>query len=84
MGGEYFHVSGDQVLNLRQRHEYTDTFPGTQYHGLAAPGTLDSDAGWVIRRETLDASGRTTHIDFAGGTVAFINIWDNRASLDYK
>lgn len=73
----------DLLLGSKQRFDYTST-SNTIYYGMAAPTTLTSDARWQIRRETLDASGRTTQVDFAGGTVDFNQVWDNRVTLTYS
>ena len=82
MPGNFHPLSGDQVINAKQRIEYVSST--INYYGLASPGTATSAAGWQIRRETLDSQQRTTAIDFAGGTLALEQIWDNRASLDYS
>ena len=50
------------------------------YSGLAVPGTATSDAAWQIKR----INNSTGDIDWAGGTLAFTKIWDNRASLSYS
>lgn len=65
-----------------QRIDYASST--TVYYGFAAPGFATSGAVWQIRRETLDSSGRTTAIDFAGGSSGFTHIWDNRTSLSYS
>lgn len=82
MAGNFHPLTGDQVINAKQRIQYASAT--INYYGLAAPGTLTSEAGWQIRRETLDDQGRTTQIDFAGGTLEYNQIWDNRATLDYS
>jgi hypothetical protein len=82
MAGEFHPLSFDQVINAKQRIDYASST--TNYYGLAAPGSPTSQARWQIRRETLDSSGRTTAIDFAGGTLAYSQIWDNRATLSYS
>lgn len=82
MAGNFHPLTGDQVVNAKQRIQYVDTT--TNYYGLAAPGTSEEAAGWQIRRETLDSQGRTTAIDFASGTLENNQIWTNRATLLYS
>ena len=82
MAGNFHPLSGDQVINAKQRIDYASAT--INYYGLAAPGTATNAAAWQIRRETLDSSQRTTQIDFAGGTLDYNQIWDNRASLDFS
>ena len=53
------------------------------YYGFAAPGAVTSAASWMIRRETLDSSSRTTQVDWADSDCNPDNVWDNRASLNY-
>ena len=54
------------------------------YIGLAASGTTAAQAGWQIKRVTLDSSSRPTLVEFAGGTTDFTSIWNNRSSLSYS
>ena len=82
MPGNFHGLTGDQVINAKQRIEYNSST--INYYGLAAPGTATSAAGWQIRRETLDSQSRTIQIDFAGGTLEYGQVWDNRATLSYS
>lgn len=82
MAGNFHPLTGDQVINAKQRIEYASAT--INYYGLAAPGTEESAAGWQIRRETLDAQGRTIQIDFAGGTLEYSQSWSSRAVLTYS
>ena len=82
MAGNFHPIGFDQVINAKQRLEYVSST--INYYGLAAPGTLTSEAGWSIRRETLDTSGRTIQVDLAGGSSEYGQIWDNRATLTYS
>lgn len=85
MAGNFHPLSADQAINAKQRLSYDTADPAvTNYYGFAAPGTAETDAGWQIRRETLDSQGRTTAIDFAGGTLEYSQIWANRATLSYS
>lgn len=55
------------------------------YQGWAVPITADKTAAvWRICRLTVDASNRTTDIEWANGFETFNNIWANRVSLTYK
>lgn len=81
MAGNFHPLSGDQVINAQQRIDYVSSTKN--YYGLAAPGALTSDSAWQIREETLDSQGRTIAIKFAGSTLEYNQIWDNRAVLTY-
>lgn len=53
------------------------------YVGYAFPGTETTAARWQIRKLTY--SGDTPIlIEFAGGSADFVNVWNDRASLDYS
>jgi len=59
------------------------------YVGEAAPGTLNSDAGWriykyeyVIDAETEDMVSGT--IRYADGSILFDKVWDDRADYEYS
>jgi len=54
-----------------------------QYIGKALPGTASSDAGWQIQKLTY-ATDDVTDIKWAGGSLAFTNIFDNYASFTYS
>ena len=77
-----FPITGDVATHFQVRIEYADS--ATNYYGLASPGVATSTAGWQIRKETLDSQGRTTLVQFAGGTHHFTQVWDNRATLSYS
>ena len=82
MAGQFIALSGDQVINAKQRIQYVSTT--RNLYGLAAPGTATSVAGWQIREEILDSQDRTTEINFAGGTLEFIQVWDDRLNYSYS
>lgn len=52
------------------------------YEGEAAPGSAGTSAVWCISRTTISGSNFVT--EYAGGSAAYSNIWDNRASLSYS
>jgi hypothetical protein len=54
------------------------------YYGYASPGASQSASVWRIRRETRDSNGRTTAIEYAGGTAERDQVWANRATLEYS
>ncbi len=55
------------------------------YQGWAVPRTADkAGAVWRICRLTVDGSGRTTDIQWAGGDEKFVNVWNDRVSLSYQ
>ena len=82
MAGDFHPLSGDQVINAKQRIQYVSTTKNR--YGIAAPGTAEDAPGWQIREETLDSQGRTIAIDFANATVGYINKWSERANFDYS
>ena len=49
------------------------------YLAWAIPGTVESVGKWKIAR--LDASGNKL---WADGNALYDNVWDDRATLDYK
>ena len=53
------------------------------YIGLAAPGTLTSEAKWQIRKLTYSGDN-PTQIKYANGSPNFNQIYDDRASLTYS
>ena len=52
------------------------------YIGKAAAGTGAGAASWSIKRITFGTG--TINTEWAGGTTAFNQIWNNRASLSYS
>jgi hypothetical protein len=52
------------------------------YQGWTAPGTATSAAGWAIVKYTYTGTA-VTDKQWAGGSVAFAQIWDDRAGLTY-
>jgi len=51
------------------------------YIGSAEPGSATSASVWRICR--LDESSSITELKYAGGSVDFDKIWDNRTSYSY-
>ena len=54
----------------------------TTYVGNAQIGTATSEVGWQIQKVTV--SGTITLIQWASGTDAFINEWDERLTYEYS
>jgi len=54
---------------------------GFVYVGQAVPGSATSSAVWKIKRITEGVNG--TSIDWANGTDASTNVWDDRLTLSY-
>ena len=54
----------------------------TQYVGKAAPRSSTAAPVWQISR--IQTSGSVLSVMYADGDMAFNNVWDNRASLDYS
>ena len=53
------------------------------YIGEARPGSLSSSTKWRIKKLTYSGAD-VTDVQWAGGSDAFIYIWDNRASYTYS
>lgn len=53
------------------------------YVGEAQPGTATTAALWRIKRVTLGPGDDVTE-QWAGGSAAFSQVWDDRASLSYS
>lgn len=62
---------------------YNQVDSTTAYLGSALPGTATSAASWQIQKLTFGGSGDVS-VYYAGGSTAYTNIWDNRASLSYS
>lgn len=54
------------------------------YQGDAYAGTAAADASWRIKKLTYDANNNLTAIRFAGGTLAFSKVWNDRTTLSYS
>lgn len=54
---------------------------GNTYFGEALAGTATSAAAWKIQRMLV--SGTVKTFQYANGSTAMANIWDNRTSLTY-
>lgn len=83
---EALQVGGIDVFRLRTtsgpmavRLDQADA--NTLYVGEALPGTTDASAAWRVRK--VLTVGTVTSILYANGESSFINIWDNRAGLNY-
>lgn len=79
--------SGDLLIELKVLNQSyamrTDAASATvTYQGWAAPGTATSAASWRIKRIT-ESTGDFA-LEFAAGSNAFNQVWDNRASLSYS
>lgn len=62
--------------------EIVDVASGTvTYRGFAPIGTSNAASAWRISRSTT--SGSATTLEWAGTAAAFVNVWNNRASLQY-
>jgi hypothetical protein len=53
------------------------------YVGWAPPGTLNSDASWLIAKLGYDAGGCLSSLRYANASLDYDQIWDNRAGLIY-
>lgn len=75
-------MDGGQFLTTRTA---TVEEGGDQYFylGYAHPGTLETEAVWMIQRVAVAADDSTTTL-FAGGEALFNQIWADRATLTYS
>lgn len=73
-------LSADELVPLATRlDEVTDAL---SYLGEADAGTLETSAGWRIRRITFGDDGDVT-TEFADGNDNFDNVWQDRIGLTY-
>ena len=66
-------------LNLRLQYDASNN---PIYLGLAAPGSLETEAKWQIRYLTFDVNNNVTGMSYANGTPNFDKKWSAR-STDY-
>lgn len=66
-------------------HARRDDFVGESiiYRGAAAPGSLESDPVWKIKRIEFATDGDVTTL-YAGGTAEFVHAWTDRSTLNYS
>lgn len=62
------------------QYDYIDAT--TSYRGEAYPGSATSSAVWRIQRITI--TGDDIAIEWADGSDALNQVWDDRASLTYS
>lgn len=82
MAGNFHPLVGDQVINARQEIDY-DSTANANYVGIAAPGATTAQAAWAIRKITFDSQSRTIRVEFAGKTLEYNQVWDDRLTLTY-
>jgi len=66
-------------LNLQLEYDASNN---PVYLGLAAPGSLTTEAKWQIRYLTFDVNNNVTSMTYANGTPNFDKAWSKRAT-DY-
>ena len=54
-----------------------------EYLGFAVPGSSAAAAVWLIKKLTYSGTN-VTDIQFANGSLAFDQVWDDRESLSYS
>ena len=77
-------VVSDSNLDVEFAVQVDDVGGGVTYVGKATPGTVTSVATWQIMRVTESGTPTDTAVEWAGGSAAFDNIYDNRAALSYS
>ena len=75
-------ISGaiDMGVDYARREDFVGET--TLYRGEAAPGALDSAAVWKIKRVEFLPDGDVL-TKFAGGAADFVNVWNDRTTLEY-
>lgn len=68
------------TVYAKRYNQVSDTIA---YLGEAAAGSAASSGVWRIQRLTFSAGG-DVDVEWAGGSSAFSNVWNNRASLSYS
>lgn len=74
-------IVGDEDMPYSKRVDFVTE--NILYRGEAAPGTLESFAGWRIRKIVIGTDGDVNET-WAGGSANFDQIWDNRSLLTYS
>lgn len=69
------------VIVPKNEQTLIDDQGNTLYLGVARQGVLESEAEWQIRK--IETSAGITSIKFAGGSLQFNQVWDDRGSLSY-
>jgi hypothetical protein len=65
-----------------QFKQLVDEVGSIMYIGKSPAGTALGAASWSIKRITFGTG--TINTEWAGGTTAFTQVWNNRASLSYS
>ena len=64
---------------LQKNLAYVTGTAKVEYVGFSDPGTLDTEAGWLIQKLTYDGAN-VTQVRFASDDVTDNKIWDSRAT----
>ena len=76
-------ISGSTTSLENAEATRVDVASGTvTYVGNAPTGTATTASAWKIKRITT--TGLSTTIEWANGTAAYTNIFDNRTGLNYS
>lgn len=67
---------------LTQKIAYTAS-GFAEYLGFAVPGSSAASAVWLIKKLTYSGTS-VTDIQFANGSLAFDQIWNDRVGLSYS
>jgi len=73
----------EATIFLQQNIEY-DASDNAIMVGYSAPGSLNSEAVWLIIRYYNNATGAMTESRFADASIDFNKIWDDRWSYEYS
>ena len=75
-----FNTNGDVVTAYTKLIDTVS--PNLLYKGEALPGSVEGAATWRISR--IEIIGEDITEKYAGGSSAFMHIWDDREVLDYQ
>jgi hypothetical protein len=76
-------TGAQRVVNVPSAHSTEiDDQPNVTYLGLAQLGALPSEPKWQIR--AIIKNGAFTSVKYANGSIAYDQVWDDRAGLTYS
>jgi ABC-type phosphate/phosphonate transport system substrate-binding protein len=76
-------TSEDDVPYAKRIDAVSSGTDNIYYKGEAVPGTLESAAGWRIRKVVVENDDDVTET-WANGTAAFDKIWNDRLSYTFS
>ena len=71
------------MANEFQERYAEDSNGRPKYYGQSEPGTLDSEAKWMIEKTSYSGINETGK-RYANGSYANIFVWDDRETYEYS